>query len=301
MNSNAGDENWRYALIGWSWRMAVLFLPARWFQPDLPETAQRAARTGSLHLEIVSHCWNYAHLLAYQLSSLVQHPPQCLRVTMTVYYCPEDQGTQQLLDYISAQQVSNVHWNWQALPRERLLRRAIGRNHAARNTRADWIWFTDCDVIFPAGCLDGFNAAAQGCQEALVHPKRERMSAMLPDTAAVLQAAAGTPRLVAPEGIEFADNPLRKATGPMQIAHGDVARACGYCEVIGHYQQPSARWRKTCEDPAFRWLLRSNGRGLEMPPPLRIRHISKGRYTRGHWSTWPRSGIRRTTSRLLGK
>jgi hypothetical protein len=301
LSAAASDEGLRSALTGWFWRIAVILLPARWFQPELPARAERTASTGPLRLEIVSHCWNYSHLLAYQLSSLVLHPPQVLQLTMTVYYCPEDAGTRRLLDFFGAHQVANVQWNWRPLPRERLFRRAIGRNQAARSTRADWIWFTDCDVIFPAGCLDGFNTAAQGCQEALVHPRLERFTAMLPDDAPVLQAAANLPRLVAPEGIKFVDNPLRKATGPMQIAHGDVARACGYCEVIGHYQRPASHWRKTYEDPAFRWLLRSNGHGLEMPPPLRIRHISKGRYTGVRWGTRLRSGIRRSKSRVLGK
>lgn len=301
MSQTVADEGWRSTWTGWFWRLAVQLLPGRWFQRKLPAIEQRAARSGPLHLEIVSHCWNYAHLLAYQLSSLVQNPPQALRVTMTVYYCQEDAATQRLLDFFGARQVNGIHWNWQPLPREQLFRRAIGRNHAALNTTADWIWFTDCDVLFPSGCLDGFNLAAQACQEALIHPAMERISAMLPDDDPALQAAAEAPRLVSPEGMAFADNPLRKATGPMQIAHGDVARACGYCAVINFYQQPSARWRKTYEDPAFRWLLGGKGRAVQMPPPLRIRHVSKGRYTGSRWNTRLRSGIRRLQARLLGR
>ena len=44
------------------------------------------------HLEIVSHCWRYASLLQYQLSSLILHPPKSA-IEMTVFTAPEDQRT----------------------------------------------------------------------------------------------------------------------------------------------------------------------------------------------------------------
>ena len=52
----------RFAAGGW--------VPPQWFEPDLPTELDRAARTGHLKLEVVSHCWNYSHFLVYQLSSL---------------------------------------------------------------------------------------------------------------------------------------------------------------------------------------------------------------------------------------
>lgn len=282
--------------MGWWLRVAASGLvPARWVEPGLPPVDRRAARTGRLTLEIVSHCWNYAHLQAYQLSSLVRWPPAAANVVMTVFYCPEDERTVELLAFFGAQQVPGVRWNWQPLPREQLFRRAIGRNRAALATSADWIWFTDCDVMFRDGCLDGLAHALQGRRDALVHPKAERISPMLADDDPALQAAAA-PRLVDIDGERFVANPLHKATGPMQIAHGDVARACGYCARIAYYQRPADRWRKTYEDPAFRWLLRSDGVGLDMPPPYRIRHVSKGRYTGSRWTTRLRSWIRRVRS-----
>src|SRR5690554_6444054 len=85
-------------------------VPARWFLRDLPPPSARAAREGSLSLEIVSHCWRYAHMLVYQLSSLVLYPPRELTVTMTVYYCEEDQATVDLLTFFSTQQVPGVSW-----------------------------------------------------------------------------------------------------------------------------------------------------------------------------------------------
>ncbi len=298
----ARPDGWRETLTGWGLRLAATGLvPARWVEPRLPPPAQRAARSGPLTLEIVSHCWNYAHLQAYQLSSLVHWPPTALGVTMTVFYCPEDTRTVALLDHFGAMQVPGLRWNWQPLPREQLFRRAIGRNRAALATTADWIWFTDCDVLFREGCLDGLARALQGRRDALVFPRAERISPMLADADPALQAAAAAPRLVDIDGERFVAQTLHKATGPMQITHGDVARACGYCAWLAHYQRPSDRWRKTYEDPAFRWLLRTPGVALDMPPPYRIRHVSKGRYTGSRWSTRLRSWIRRLQSRASGR
>ena len=155
---HAGDTLLRIAAGGW--------LPARLFAPPPPPASERATRSGELSLEIVSHCWNYSRFLAYQLSSLVQFPPAKLRVTMTVFYAPEDTATQKLLDFFGGQTVPGVTWNWQPLAKERLFRRGIGRNLAARATTADWIWFTDCDVMFRAGCLD---TLAEVLQLSLIH------------------------------------------------------------------------------------------------------------------------------------
>src|SRR5688500_1030991 len=81
---------------GWDAAREIFFrvaasgvVPAKLFLPSIPEAGALAARTGHLQLEIVSHCWNYDHLLAYQLTSLVKHPPARLSVTMTVFYTPE--------------------------------------------------------------------------------------------------------------------------------------------------------------------------------------------------------------------
>ena len=54
-----------------------------------------------------------------------------------------------------------------------------------------------------------------------------------------------------------------RATGPLQITHGDVARACGYCKHIKYYQSPADAWSKTYEDRAYRWLLGTQGTPID--------------------------------------
>jgi hypothetical protein len=89
-----------------------------------------------------------------------------------------------------------------------------------------------------------------------------------------------------------------RATGPLQIVHGDVARAVGYCDTLKYYQKPSANFAKCYEDRAFRWLLRSDGVPLDVPGVYRLRHIHKGRYTGSSVSNNLRSAIRRASAWL---
>ena len=88
--------------------------------------------------------------------------------------------------------------------------------------------------------------------------------------------------------------PRSKAKGPYQIMHGDVARACGYCESIRLYQKPSERWRKTYEDRAFRWLIGTQGTALEVPGACQIRHVAKGRYKKDSFMSKVRTFIRKS-------
>lgn len=274
---------------------ATGFVPAWLFQRSRPDRDALAARTGRLELEIVSHCWNYDFLLAYQLSSLVNHPPVDLDVRMTVFYTPEDRRTAELLEFFSARTVPGVTWNWQPLEKSMLLRRSIGRNLAARRTTADWVWFTDCDVIFHRGCLDTLAKRLQGRRDPLVHPREESCTPLLPHSHPMLSAAAGEPKIVEIDTSRFVPRTLEQATGPLQITHGDVARTFGYCDALPVYQKPTDRWRKCYEDRAFRWLLRTRGVGIDVPGVYRIRHASKGRYAGNR----PSAVIRGSSRRLV--
>jgi len=276
-------------------------VPARWFLKP-PEPAALAARTGILTIEIVSHCWQYAHLLAYQLSSLVNFPPTRARVRMTVYHAREDERTRALLAFFGGISVPGVNWHWQSLPPNELFRRSIGRNRTARSSRADWVWFTDCDIVFHRDCIDTLADQLQGRRDLMTYPKEERVTAMLAETDPLLLAELDRPKVVDIDPAQFTPmtNPP-KAKGAYQIVHGDAARQCGYCEQIAEFQRPAPRWAKTYEDVAFRWLLGTDGVGLDVPGAYRIRHIQKGRYGDNKAAAAVRSNIRRVKSGITGK
>lgn len=299
MDYSVPQSRWYTPVVGQFLRIAASgWIPARWFLRDLPEPSARAAKTGPLSIEIVSHCWNYAHFLIYQLSSLVKFPPQQAHVTMTVYYSEEDQRTSALLAFFGEIDVPGVTWNWRPLPRQALFRRAIGRNQAALQTKADWIWFTDCDLMFREGCIDGLEQLLQGRVDALVYPEVERCTSLLADEDPLLKVDLKRLQVLDVDTAQFEEFRRTRATGPLQITHGDVARACGYCDSLDYYQQPSDTWCKAYEDRAFRWLLRTQGTPLPVPGVYRIRHVFKGRYTGGTVNTGVRSRIRRFTSWL---
>lgn len=293
MNSvNVLTPRWYDEFVSIFFRIASSgYLPAGWFRKNLPDPDSRNSIDDKLNLEIVCHCWNYSHLLAYQLSSYILHPPTNTKVTVTVFYCPEDSSTQKLLDYFSTKENDNIHWNWKSLPKNQLFRRSIGRNNAAKNTQADWIWFTDCDIIFGEGCLDGLAEQLKGLTSTLVYPRHESTTSMLDDDNPLLKKGA-KPQVVDIDASDFTLHSRDKAKGAFQIVHGDVSRAIGYCDQIRIYQIPASNWRKTYEDTVFRWLLGTRGDPIDIPNVFQIRHVSKGRYKKDSRISAIRSYIR---------
>lgn len=268
-------------------------LPVSWFAPPAPETLSKTPRGPALELEIVSHCWQYAHLLVYQISSLVNYPPRSLNLTYTLFYCEEDENTVRLVDYFSKVALKGLTWNWQPLAREQLFRRAIGRNRAALKTAADWVWFTDCDTIFHQNCLDSLATQVTGKDERMVFPAFERITPLLENTSDMLAALQGKSIVKDIDTSQFDHNVISKAKGAFQIVHGDVCRTLGYCNALPLFQTPTDRWRKTFEDPVFRKLIRSEGMPVEIQNLYRIRHIEKGRYAEGSTITDVRKNLRK--------
>jgi len=267
-------------------------LPPSWFRSVLPTPKERNAVDGFFNLEIVSHCWGYSNMLTYQLSSFVNYPPTKCGVTVTVFYAKEDTKSQAVIDFFNKQTVENVTWNFQALSKGKLFRRGIGRNMAARTTDADWLWFTDCDIIFHENCLDSLAEQLQGKQESLYYPKQERTTEMLAQDDPMLRQDS-EPQLVDIDSDGFSLHSRDKAKGAFQIVHGDVARAIGYCEKLKMFQTEDDRWRKTYEDTAFKWLISSEGIPLEIDGVFQIRHVQKGRYAKDSNVSKVRSKIRR--------
>jgi hypothetical protein len=267
-------------------------LPRSWFRDKIPAKSDRKSVSGHFKLEIVSHCWNYGNMLSYQLSSYVNHPPTKLSLTATVFYADEDTKTKAVLAYFGAMKVPNVTWNFQVMSKPKLFRRGIGRNMAARATQADWIWYTDCDIIFHENCLDSLADKLQGSQEILYYPATEKTTEMLADDDPMLRQDS-EPQVVEIDTDGFSQHSRDKAKGAFQIVHGDIARAIGYCEKIRIFQTECEHWRKTYEDTAFRWLVDTNGEPIDIEGVFQIRHIKKGRYAEGSNVSSVRSKIRR--------
>jgi len=281
-------------------------MPAKWIYPELrqlEDTIKTGHTNNGMKLEIVSHCWNYSEYLAFQLGSLLTNPPSSsLHVTMTVFYAPEDQQTSALLRKIGQLPVTNITWNWQALPAAYLFRRSIGRNLAALHTQADWIWFTDCDETFQAGCLTGLHETLAACREPLVFPLTEHRTEPMESSELKVDydgdwvGAIGNLPLN-----EFHGNTMTRATGPLQITRGDIARKFGYCKNVNCFQKPEVHFAKAHEDRIFRWLLNTNGTGVDIPGVFRIQHREKGRERNARWLSSIRESLRHARYKRLRK
>ena len=258
-------------------------LPAAWFRPALPNLGPLNFTDRKLRLEIASHCWQYSHLLAYQLSSYVLNPPQTADLTVTVFYSPEDQATAETLEFFGEISVECVTWNWQPIEKELLFRRAIGRNQVAFNTHADWVWYADCDLIFAEGVIDHVVTELKTQTGALVFPGYEMITELLPQGHALLRENS-QPEVVGVQPEHFKRREINRAVGAFQIVRGDVLRSAGYCDSIPLFQTPSERWLKTYEDTVFRWLIGTEGERLNSGGSLRIRHQEKGRYSGSKFS-----------------
>ncbi len=286
------SQRWYSRLSEYFFRVAASgLLPAGWFAPPLPGEDERKAVKGQFVLEIVSHCWQYSNMLAYQLSSLVNYPPSKLTVIVTVFYSEEDKDTQELLEFFGSKNIPGIQWNWQTLPKEQLFRRGIGRNKAALSSKADWVWFTDCDIIFHKGCLDSLADALQGRRDALVFPHEERATPMLDEANPMLQQKRPF-QVVDIDADKFFTLTRDRAKGEYQIVHGDVARAGGYCSTIPVFQTSSDHWCKCYDDRVYRWLLGTQGVPIDIPGCYQIRHVRKGRYKKDTMWSKLRSNIR---------
>ena len=275
-------------------RMVGSVIPVSWVAPKPLRADELSIAKGRLQFEIVSHCWQYSHMLIYQLSSLVNHLPASMDFTYTLYYSPDDAGTCALVDHFDKLDIPNLKWNWQPLQKERLFRRAIGRNEAATATTANWVWFSDCDTIFHENCLASVEKAIQGQQEPLLFPCRERITMMLPLSHDLFSKDDTDIELLDIDTQLFEHNDITKAKGAFQIVHGDVCRKLGYCRTLKPYQKPTAHWRKTFEDTVFRKLIGSQGKPIDVDGLYRIRHIEKGRYADNSALSSVRKKIRTT-------
>jgi len=269
-------------------------LPISWFGPKPPAKSALRHPVAPLQLQIVSHCWQYAHMLNFQLSSLVNYPPSSFKLTYTLYHAAEDHELKKLIARFDAIEVPNVTWQWIEVPKPQLFRRAIGRNRTALSTSADWVWFSDCDLIFHESCLDSLAQVLETQQqEPMVFPRQEFVTDLLEPSHPMLNQSREA--IIDIDKSLFSCNQIHKAKGAFQIVHGDILRACGYCRDLSTYQKPMHHWSKTYEDTLFRRMIGSEGSAVDVQGLYRIRHIEKGRYKKGSTVSQVRQSIRVAT------
>ena len=229
-----------------------------------------------MRLEVVTHCWHYSRALLFQLSSLVLYPPQVVDVQLTVFFTEADANTVRVLEFIQAQQlatkVSIRPWR---LEPDRITRRMIGRNLAALETKADWVWFTDCDYVFRSGCLDGV-AKLRPDLAPLYFPRTAMANIAHEMGDSELLRVAHCNVVVDIDPSKYAPQTFRRAIGGIQLVSGTTARQHGYVSHSRYHQAKSSTWVPNHDDIWFRRTLNCSGTPIELSNLYRIRHSSRG-------------------------
>ena len=224
-------------------------------------------------IELVSHCWRYSRVLAYQLASLVLHPPARCRVVATVFCCDEDEPTCRVIAQASRHVGERLAIHCRAMRRQELLNRSIGRNRAARATEADLVWFTDCDYCFGPGCLGTLAGLELPPDGVLFYVRHVRATHTHELGNQYADRMGDGFRLLELDPADFFRQRIRKAIGGVQIVRGETARAGGYCPDSPPDQRAveGERFRRNWSDITYRRQLGTSGTPIELPNLFRIR------------------------------
>lgn len=234
-------------------------------------------------IELVSHCYcppnydGYAQMLKYQMSSLIKYAPND-RLIYTIFYVIADEKTKEVLvELCPYLHDKGIKTNTNLLTEETMFRRGFGRNRAALTSKADVVWFIDCDYMFGPRCLEETMSQVVK-DDVLYYPERHYICQT---------HRAGDAALKQAEKEFLIDNPLNRSAyivegftrsiGGVQIVTGDTARSRGYLKDSKWSESVTAEggFRNTTEDVAYR---KSFAKTSQIPIPhiYRLRHSVTG-------------------------
>lgn len=238
-------------------------------------------------IEIVTHCWSgdkvpiYHRLLQYQLSSILANSVLDFGVKVTVCYSLLDKATIDVLDYFRPrfEVYRCLELRPMALPQTKLFRRAIGRNRAALDSRADAIWFTDCDHIFGEDSLQFAHAHCLASDGNMVHPKQVLINTTHTHGDRLINVP--TPMVTTLWHMDkklFTPRNEKRAWGGLQIVKGDYARQHGYLNGTDWVNPVDAsEGFRSCKcDVPYRKSC-GGSTAVDIPNVYRIRHTRAGR------------------------
>jgi len=233
-----------------------------------------------MRVEIVSHCYSvrmreYAHYLNYQLSSLVLHKPQC-EISTCVCIDSTDAYTLKFIDWFKENTDLNIRVL--SLSTDQMSWRAIGRNEAALSTKADIVWFSDCDQVYRDGVLDKLSEREWPENKTLIYPHRVMINTNYEYGDRSVENIK-EPCLVDIDTKEFKMRGYRKPIGGVQIVKGDHAREHGYLKDNEKYMVPFGKpFDKHCRDDTI--YRKQTGdefiQAIRLPGVYRMRHTECG-------------------------
>lgn len=225
-------------------------------------------------IEIVVHCWQYHRELTYQLSSLALHPPKKIQPVVTVVCCIEDRLTINTLDFFA----DKIDVRPLIVERDSLFNRGVGRNEAAKATKADLVWFADADYVFGEGCLDTL-AELEMTHNTIYFPETVLFQR---NNVREYVNAISVPSVVPINESDFHPLKMIVAIGGIQIVTGETARTKGYCDGHRDLKQRRSEWVKRCRstrtDVVFRRMMgHDNQIPIDLPNVFRLKQSRKRR------------------------
>lgn len=235
-------------------------------------------------IEIVTHCWSgpdvpvYHRLLDYQLQSLSEAArlvPE-LNITGTVFITFGDWRAIEVMNHhFGLDKSANFDLWLLYLPESELFRRAIGRNRAAKATKSNVVWFTDCDYFFDARALQQAHDLCLASKKNIVHPKDVYTNTHADGDWAVEERR--TLAEVRNRKGAFSSRRMNRAIGGIQIVKGDYCREHGYLDGTDWVEPVESDHFLSCKgDVAFRKAA-GGSEGVDISMVHRIRHSRAGR------------------------
>lgn len=248
-----------------------------------------------MDLQIVTHCWSgpdvpiYHKLLKLQLCNLLHASERAnVSVSLVVVWTISDLPTSKVVSQV--QWLDNKHLDIVSMPLdpEELFVRAIGRNMAAKQTKAEVVWFTDCDYLFSSGALEqAVEQMRANPQADLIWPNNVMIHADHAIGDAFLQTEYDLREKEGWKPLEIKDaydagfrlRREKRAIGGMQIVRGDWCRKNGYLDQTGwvnpsykeHFQQCR------CDVPFRRQFVGDTKISTDIEYVYRVRHSRAGR------------------------
>lgn len=165
-----------------------------------------------------------------QLSSLVLYPPKHNEITYTLFCSNHDIGTMITYEYFYPRMPPNIILRPILMPLPFLFNRSMGREQAALQTSADWVWFADVDYIFPPNCWEDLSSLVTNVWADLVWPNYYNIMHQKGDE---LIADIIGPAVIDIDRSEVTKVPISMAIGGIQIGRGDDLRKHGYDKLRG--------------------------------------------------------------------
>lgn len=234
-------------------------------------------------IEVAVHCFadqlpQYAAMLRFQASRLAAHCPGNAAVfhSIAVASAANDRTTWSVIPDIVRLASKTYQPRIVTLPKELLFRRSIFRHRISQESRADVIWYADCDYLIGEGAIEAILAQVQKT-DGLRFP-REYWRHLDHDRGDETWQKMASQAVLPPiDPSQFELIPSKFAIGGIQLIGADEAKRIGYLGGRRSKWQrpvnPDIPFADFRDDSTWRRKLpRGYGRSIDVPNLFRVRH-----------------------------